>query len=156
MQGSMAEPTRQILCPTTASSNWRCSDCAWSQPFVRRPELIPNGPSNAIEDAFNRHKCTEHRRPEGRVLTLAAHVRRHRRLPNNDQGRTLLSKGSVREISQFAVVSAPEIAKIPMRRRPRSKRHQTGSDAALGTIAHQSFSRRRRLSQSVRVVPSPA
>ena len=62
--GGMGEITRKILCPTTTSSNWRCSDCAWSQPFVRRLELVPNVPSKAIEDAFNRHKCTEHRLPK--------------------------------------------------------------------------------------------
>ena len=61
---SMVETTRKIVGPTAASSNWRCSDCAWSQPFVRRQQLVPNVPSKAIEDAFNRHKCTEHRPPK--------------------------------------------------------------------------------------------
>lgn len=60
----MTEITRKIVSPTTASANWRCSDCAWSQPFARRLEVISNVPSKAIEDAFNRHKCTEHRPPK--------------------------------------------------------------------------------------------
>lgn len=60
----LTETTRRMLLPTKGSANWRCSDCAWSQPFVRRLEVIPNIPSKAIEDAFNRHKCTEHRHPK--------------------------------------------------------------------------------------------
>jgi len=62
--GDMTETTRKILLPTRESANWRCSDCAWSQPFVQRFEVIPNVPTKAIEDAFNRHKCTEHRPPK--------------------------------------------------------------------------------------------
>jgi hypothetical protein len=64
--GGMTETTvaRTILLPTRKSANWRCSDCAWSQPFVQRLELIPNVPSKAIEDAFNRHKCAQHRHPK--------------------------------------------------------------------------------------------
>src|SRR5580658_10049795 len=68
--GDLTETTRKILLPTVASANWRCSECAWSQPFVRRQELIPDVPTKAIEDAFNRHKCTEHRHPKwGRQIT---------------------------------------------------------------------------------------
>src|SRR5579872_4566244 len=59
--GGITETTRRILLPTKASANWKCSDCAWSQPFVQRLELEPNVPTQAIEDAFHRHKCTEHR-----------------------------------------------------------------------------------------------
>jgi hypothetical protein len=59
--GGITETTRRILLPTKASPNWKCSDCAWSQPFVQRLELEPNVPTQAIEDAFHRHKCTEHR-----------------------------------------------------------------------------------------------
>ena len=60
----MNETERKILGPTKESANWRCSDCAWSQPFVQRLELIPNVPSKAVGDAFDRHKCTEHRHPK--------------------------------------------------------------------------------------------
>jgi hypothetical protein len=61
---SMSETARHILGPTKSSANWRCSDCAWSQPFVQRLERLPNMPSKAVEDAFDRHKCTEHRHPK--------------------------------------------------------------------------------------------
>ena len=60
----MTETTQKILLPTKASANWRCSDCAWSQPFVRGLKLVPSVPSQAIEDAFIRHKCSEHRPPK--------------------------------------------------------------------------------------------
>ena len=60
----LTETTRTILLPTHASANWRCSDCGWSQPFVRRLEVVANVPTKAIEDAFNRHKCTDHRHPK--------------------------------------------------------------------------------------------
>lgn len=62
--GSMTETARTILLPTKKSANWRCSDCAWSQPFVQGLEVMPSVPSKAIEDAFIRHKCTEHRHPK--------------------------------------------------------------------------------------------
>lgn len=61
---SMPETARNIVGPSKKSANWRCSDCAWSQPFVRQLELIPNVPSKAVQDAFDRHKCTEHRHPK--------------------------------------------------------------------------------------------
>jgi hypothetical protein len=61
---AMTEIARKILWPSKESPNWRCSDCAWSQPFVTRLEMTPDVPSKAIGDAFNRHKCTEHRHPK--------------------------------------------------------------------------------------------
>lgn len=62
--GDMTESPRKILAPTKESANWRCSECAWLQPFVQRLELVPDAPTKAIEDAFIRHKCSEHRRPK--------------------------------------------------------------------------------------------
>jgi hypothetical protein len=61
---SMSETARHILEPTKRSANWRCSECAWSQPFVQGLEGLPIMPSKAVEDAFDRHKCTEHRHPK--------------------------------------------------------------------------------------------
>ena len=60
----MIETTRRILAPTREFAIWRCSDCAWSQPFVQRLEVVENEPPKAIGDAFDRHKCTEHRHPK--------------------------------------------------------------------------------------------
>jgi len=60
----MIETNRRILSPTRGSANWRCSDCAWSQPFVQRSEVVANEPPKAIGDAFDRHKCAEHRHPK--------------------------------------------------------------------------------------------
>ena|SRR5947209_4474133 len=60
----MLETTRRILLPARESAKWKCSECAWSQPFVQRLEIIPNEPPKAIGDAFDRHKCAQHRHPK--------------------------------------------------------------------------------------------
>ena len=59
----MTDTTRRIVTPTKESGKWGCSDCAWSQPFVQRLEVVPNVPPKAIGDAFDRHKCRQHRHP---------------------------------------------------------------------------------------------